>query len=1001
MKIISMNRASFAFILGLSLHLTEVQADTLRESSSSVRFQSSVTGTVRDSRGPLPGVTVMVKGTSIITTTDFDGRYSIQASKRDVLVFSFMGFSTVEKKIEDSLLDIVLSEDATNLKEVVINAGYYSVKDKERTGSIARITSKDLETQPVVNVLAAMQGRIAGVDIIQDSGSPTSGFRVKIRGQNSLRATGNDPLYVIDGVPYSTETIGSNNTSTALAAPASPLTNINPSDIESIEVLKDADATAIYGSRGANGVVLVTTRRAKAGKTSVSFSASTGIGKVTKFINLMDTRAYLEMRREAFANDGISQYPEDAYDINGTWDQNRYTDWQKELLGGTSQIRNYSGSVAGGSELTQFLFSGSLHNETTVQPGDFNYTKAGVHFSSNHTSDNRKFKMTFSAGYTFQDNLQSGTDLTLTARTLAPNAPELYENEGNLNWENGTFSNPLATLESKSTAKVNDLVASTSLLYNLLPGLQLKSSFGFTSLQSNETRTDPSTGYNPAFGMGSESSSLFTSSVDRKSWIIEPQISWDKTIGKAQINLLGGATAQSVVNGRLQQSGFGFTSNSLIENLSSANTKQITVSDETEYRYQAFFVRANFNWDGKYILNLTGRRDGSSRFGPADRFAWFGAAGAAWLFSQEKFLDGNSIISFGKLRASYGTSGNDQIGDYQYIDTYTSAGRSYNGLVGLNPSRLYNPNFGWEINKKLEAAVEMGFFKDRLFLTGAYYRNRSSNQLIGVQLPRTTGFSSINANLDATVQNSGWEFTLRSENIRSKNLTWNTTFNISAAKNNLLAFPGLEGSAYTNTYVIGRSINIAKLYELTGVDSQTGLYTFRDYNGDGIISDPDRQHITDLTPKYFGGIQNQLYYKKFELDFLFQFVKQRNYEYIANTPAGTFNNQAVGMEQRWRMPGDQSDNQLYTSGASGPAVQAYNNYSQSSGIVNDGSYIRLKNIALAYNLPLPENTFKCRIYFQGQNLLTFTPYKGGDPEFRYSGFLPPLRIYSVGIQLNF
>lgn len=1000
MKIISLNKASFAFILGLLLHFSDVQANNLASSSSSIRFQSTLKGTVDDGHGPLPGVTVMVKGTSISTTTDFDGKYSILASKDDIILFSFIGFKTVEKKVESRLMDVTLFEDATNLKEVVINAGYYAVKDKERTGSIARITSKDLETQPVVNMLAAMQGRMAGVDIIQDSGSPTSGFRVKIRGQNSLRAAGNDPLYVIDGVPYSTETIGSNNTSTALAAPASPLTNINPSDIESIEVLKDADATAIYGSRGANGVVLITTRRAKAGKTSMSFSATTGIGKVTRFIDLMDTSAYLEMRREAFVNDGITQYPGDAYDINGTWDQNRNTDWQKELLGGTSEIHNYSGSVSGGSEFTQFLLSGSLHNETTVQPGDFRYKKAGVHFNGSHMSDNRKFKITFSAGYTFQDNLQSGTDLTLAARTLAPNAPAPYDSEGNLNWENGTFNNPFASLESKTTAKVNDLVASTMLSYTVLPGLQLKSSFGFTSLLSNENRTDPSTGYNPAFGMGSESSSLFTSSVERKSWIIEPQVSWDRSVGKIGINLLGGATAQRVLNGRLQQMGVGFSSNSLIENLSSSASKFITVSDETEYKYQAFFIRANLNWDGKYILNLTGRRDGSSRFGPADRFAWFGAAGAAWIFSQEKFLRQSKIISFGKLRASYGTSGNDQIGDYQYADTYSSGGRSYNGLVGLNPSRLYNPNFGWEINRKLEMAVETGFFKDRIFLTTAYYQNRSSNQLIGVQLPRTTGFASVNANLDAEVENSGGEFTLRSENIARADFTWNTTFNISAARNKLLSFPELQGSAYTNTYVIGRSINIAKLYEFTGVDSQTGLYTFKDFNGDGIISDPDRQHVTDLTAKYFGGIQNQLRYRNFELDFLFQFVKQQTYE-LTSPAAGTFNNQSASMAERWSKAGDQSPHQLYTSGSSGPAVQGNNNYSQSSGVIGDGSYIRLKNISLAYNLPLPDNSLKCRIYFQGQNLLTFTSYEGGDPEFRYSGFLPPLRIYSMGIQLNF
>jgi len=1003
MKIISLNKASFAFILGLLLYSAHMQAHRGTARTLPINLQSPVRGIVTDGTIPLPGVTVIVKGTSRSAVTDFDGRYAITAPPGAVLVFSYIGFVSEERTVTGNVLDVALREDSTTLKEVVVNAGYYSIKDKERTGSISRITAKDIEKQPVANVLAAMQGRMAGVDIIQDGGTAGGGFQIKIRGLNSLRRDGNEPLYIIDGVPYSSSSIGSPDTSTATASPTSPLNNINPADIESLEVLKDADATAIYGSRGANGVVLITTKRGKNGRSSVSLSSSTSFGSVTRMLKLMDTPQYLEMRRQAYYNDGISPYPDSAYDINGTWDQKRYTDWQKEFMGGTARISNFTGSVSGGSGFTQYMLSGSYRNETTVLPGDFRYNKASVRFSMNHRSDDSKFTMSFTAGYTNQDNLQAASDLTQTARYLAPNAPALYSADGGLNWENGTFENPMAALESEFRAKTNDMVSNAVLSYKLLPELEIKSSFGYTNLSNDETRTLPSTMYNPAYGIGSESSILSTSNAERTSWVIEPQLRWAHVFGHLAVDALAGATAQQQVDNRLRQMGIGFSSNNLIYNLASASDKYTFVSEEIKYRYQAYFTRLNLNWDQKYIINLTARRDGSSRFGPGNRFAAFGAVGAAWIFTREKFVDENSFLSFGKLRASYGTSGNDQIGDYQFLDTYTASGSIYGGIVGLNPTRLYNPDFGWETNNKFEAALEAGFLQDRIFLSASYYNNRSSSQLVGIPLPGTTGFSSINANLDATVENTGFEFTLRTENFKGKDFEWSTSFNISAAKNKLIEFPNLEGSTYAEKYSIGRSLNIAKLYAFQGVDPQTGLYRFKDYNGDGIISaDKDREVIADLTPKFFGGLQNQLRYKNWNLDFLLQFMHQDNYDYISNTAGGQAVNQRNDMVAAWESPGDIAPFQQNTSGANGQAVQSYSIYSQSDATIVDGSYIRLKNIALTYDLP--EETFKmlrCRIFLQGQNLLTFTPYRGGDPEFRYQGFLPPLKVYTMGVQLNF
>ncbi|MFH6936060.1 SusC/RagA family TonB-linked outer membrane protein [Flavobacterium sp. FlaQc-30] len=989
---------------GFLLSFSHSIAGNLKRHFKSISQQHQVQGTVTDGTNPLPGVTLAIKSKkNNAAISDYNGQYTIATAPNDTLVVSYIGFKTALVPIQGrSSLNIILSYDTTTLQEVRINAGYYSVKESERTGSIAKITSKDIEKQPVSNVLATMQGRMAGVDIIQDSGTPGTGFQIKIRGMNSLREDGNQPLYIIDGVPYSSDAIGYSNTNSGVPTSTGPLNSINPNDIESIEVLKDADATSIYGSRGANGVVLITTKKGKAGKTSFTLNASTGAGWVTAMVPLMNTSEYLEMRRQAFANDGITSYPAAAYDINGTWDQNRYTDWQKELLGGTSAITNLQASITGGSDLTQFLLSGTYRTETTVLPEDFGYDKGAVHFNMNHSSEDKRFKLTFSAGYTFQNNVQPGTDLTRIARTLAPNAPALYDSQGNLNFENNTFRNPLAQLRGVNIGKINDLVANAVLSYSITPHLEIKANLGFTDLKNSEQRLLPSTMNNPALNIGSSRSSIYTNLTARQSWIMEPQIRWFHDFEDSSIDLLIGGTAQHQSTSRLYQSGRGFASNSQITDLSAAVTKSILVNDEILYKYQAFFGRVNYNFKEKYILNLTARRDGSSRFGPGRQFATFGAAGAAWLFSKEDFIKEDSFLSFGKLRASYGTTGSDQIGDYQFLDTYTSSGSAYNGVVGMDPTRLFNPNFSWEINRKLEIALETGFFHDRLFFTAAGYRNRSSNQLVGIPLPATTGFSSVSANLDAVVENSGLEFTLRTINFNNPNFKWSTNFNVTVARNRLVSFPGLEGSTYSNRYVIGKPTTIAKTYQFNGVNPSTGNYEFADLNKDGIISIEDRQTVVDLTPEFYGGLQNTVQYKRLQLDFLFQFVKQLNYDYSSYVPGGSFINQPQDMVHAWNNQGDITPYQINTSGQNSAAVNAYYNYSDSNAGIVDASYIRLKNISLSYDLPLETiKGVQCRLSLQGQNLLTFTPYKNGDPEFRFSGYLPPLQIFTAGVQLTF
>lgn len=966
--------------------------------------QQNITGTVTVDNMPITGVTVTNQNKKITAITDTGGQFSIEGTPGDVLNFSFTGFKTVTLTLSGyESLKIVMQEDTTTLQEVTINAGYYKVKDKERTGSISKITAKDIESQPVTNVLAVMQGRMAGVSITQTTGVPGGSFDIQIRGLNSVRRNGNDPLYVIDGVPYSSEPIGSGQNSAVLPTQPSPLNSINPDQIESIEVLKDADATAIYGSRGANGVVLITTKKGKAGKTRFTANASTGVGTVTRFMDLLNTEQYLAMRNEAFVNDGFTEAPDYAYDVNGTWDRTRYTDWQKELLGKTAQITDFQAGISGGSAQTQFLLSANLNKQTTVFPGNWNYKKGNVHIGINHESDDKRFRSAFTAGYTVQNNLQPRTDLTTTALSLAPNAPALYDAQGGINWENSTWNNPLADLVPQYDAKTYDLIANSVLSYEIAKNLEIKSSFGYTTLTNDEVTVIPSTRYDPAAEIGPEYSQLIVGRATRRSWIVEPQLDWQKQIGYAKIDVLVGGTVQSQKGNLLSQLGSNFSSNSLIYDLASAATVNTLVSTESEYKYQAFFGRVNFNWKDKYIFNLTGRRDGSSRFGPGKQYANFGAVGAAWLFSEEKILKDNPIISFGKLRMSYGITGNDQIGDYQYLQTYASTGVNYNGTIGLQPARLYNPDFGWETNKKFEVGLETGFLKDRIFLTASWYRNHSSNQLTGMPLPGTSGFTSMTINMDATVENTGTEFTLRTVNFQRKDFSWTTNLNLTMARNKLLSFPDLENSVYKNTYVIGESLNIRKVYHSTGVDPQTGLYTFEDADGNGTIDSNDRTRVADFSPKYFAGLQNSIRYKRWQLDFLFQFVKQDNYNEVAffNLPGMMFN-QPVSVLDHWQQPGDVAAHQLYTDGSNFEAFDNYDLYYNSDAAISDASYVRLKNLSLSFDVPDQWlKSLKCRLYFEGQNLLTFTKYTGADPEFKSSGYLPPLRVLSAGVQLSF
>jgi TonB-linked SusC/RagA family outer membrane protein len=968
----------------------------------------SITGKVTDAgtQQPMPGVNIFVKGTTKGTNSDAEGRYSINIQENETLVFSFIGFKTFETPIDGrSIIDIAMEEDIATLDEITVSTGYWETEVRLNPGNIAKVSSEEISRQPVTNPILALQGRVAGVTIVQSTGLPGAGGVVQIRGRtnvNPLRP--GVPLYIVDGVPYSTQAFGTGGVN------VSPLNSISPADIESIEVLKDADATAIYGSRGANGVILITTKKSKAGKagnTSINISFSSGVSQVGHFMDLLNTAQYLEMRKEALKNNGSwplapSEYTK-APDVF-LWDTTRYTDWQKKLIGGTASIINTGVSLSGGSSKTQFLFSGNYNKVGSVFPGDFSYQRASGLFNVNHTSENEKFKFALSANYNLDINELPTEDLTRQAIALAPTAPALFTEDGSINWENNTWQNPIAAYLKREYRAVGDnLITSANFNYEVLPGLQINAALGYNKRNFDQLTTIPVSSVSPNFQSSFNATSTFVNGIV-KTWNIEPRIEYNRAIGKGTVTILAGTTFQETksINEIILASGF--SSDAFLKNIKAASNVTISSFDAYQYRYTAVFGRVNYNLKDTYILNLTARRDGSSRFGPGNQFGNFGALGAAWIFSNEGFIKKNmGLLSFGKLRASYGITGSDNIGNYQYLDSYKS-NTPYQGTTGLVPTRMANDDYGWETTKKMEAGLELGLMNDRIFLSTSFYRNRSSNQLISYPLPVITGQSSVQRNQQATVQNTGWEFVLKTENLARK-VIWTTDFNLTIPQNKLIEYPDLENSPDKTRYVVGEPVTITRGYRYTGVDPLTGYYTVKDLNEDGVLNIDDYVITGNLAQKFFLGMNNSIRFKSFQVDFLWLAVKQTGKSYLTNFGAvytffGAFNQPSVVMN-RWTTPGDVTDIQKF---GTAEGVDAYINLQNSDRALTDASYIRLKNVQVSYQLPVKwiskAKIKNANLYVQGQNLLTFTKYIGLDPESQ-SLSLPPLRTITVGLQMSF
>jgi len=957
----------------------------------------TINGQVTDTTGvSLPGATVKIKHSNTVIITNSEGKFTIEANDGDLIEVSFVGFQPYSFFVRQDLLykKIILHALPSKLNEVQV-IGYGTVSKRLNTGAVSSISATDIEKQPVTNILSTLSGRMPGVFVQTTNGLPGGNINIQIRGKGSIQA-GTDPLYIIDGVPFASSVVPSNDAIAigSLNGVISPFNSINPSDIESISVLKDADATAIYGSRGTNGVVLITTKKGKAGTTKFDVNISQGITKIANEPALLNLQQFLQIRREAFKNDGITPTTANAPELL-LWDTTKYTNWPKSLFGGTGHSTNLQANISGGNENTNFNVSGNYHRESTVLPGDNLYQRGGLYMNLQHTSPNKKFSMLISGSYNSDNNNSTNFVTSVSTAIILPPDYPIYDAAGNYNWN---ITNPEAILQATSKFKTDNLAGNTVLKYVIQPGLDVKVSAGYNKNTINQTEIFPTVSL---FPNSTNYSRFGTYSV--QSVIIEPQVNYNKTFGKSTIALLAGATYQNrTAPGQTIQAS-NFTSQSLMENVGSAATV-VNSNVYTQYKYESLFGRVTYNWQDTYILNATVRRDGSSRFGSDQQFGTFGSVGGAWLFTNENWIKQNLIfLSFGKLRVSYGVTGNDQIPDYQYLSTYGSnQSLNYQTFSALTPTRIANYNFHWETTKKLEFAVDLGFLHDRILLTVDRYQNKSDDQLVAYAIPSITGFTTYQANLPAVVENTGWEFELNTKNISTKNFKWSTSFNLTLPKNILKSFNDFSTSSYAQTLQIGYDITRIYGYQLLGVDPATGKASYATQPGSSSTSPYLFNTLGKQTPDFYGGIGNSFSYKRWQLDLFSQFAKQMAKGGLFTSPGLKYNNYLL-TQNRWSRPGD------ITNVPKASTISDFY-YTGSSANFFNTSYFRLKNAAISYSFS-PEWLKKLtlnnlKVYAEGQNIFTLWDKNSAilDPE---SGALtsavkniPPMRTIIVGLQIG-
>ncbi|QEC44730.1 SusC/RagA family TonB-linked outer membrane protein [Pseudobacter ginsenosidimutans] len=981
---------------------------------------------------PLGGVSVVVKRTKKGTVTDSKGSFSIEAETGDILSISFVGYSNQEVKVTGITLLIRLKVSHAILDETQITA-YGKTSKRLSTGSIGTVKAEDIEKQPVMTVLDAIAGRVPGILINPVSGNSAAPVSVSIRGRNGINPLAlADPLYVIDGMPMSTQnaspltghlpvSMGAVQGGVTNTSGENPLLSIHPRDIESISILKDADATAIYGSRGANGVILITTKKAKSGPASFNLNVSNGIRMLARFPKLMKTEQYLAVRREAFQNDGILPDATNAPDLV-TWDPNKYTDWQRELAG-TGSYLDVNASVSGGMPQSAYRLSASYGNQKEVMNNGGKNIRGTFSSNFSHTSRDQKFDFGISNSLTLTE---VNAFAIVPPGGLAPNAPDIYNENGEFNFEPYRIQNisafPFNALKRPSKSKTFSFRGLVDLKYEILKGLTLSAKAGYMFSSNDNSFYMPAASIDPIMSFFSIANADYGKSIS-KNWQVEPQLQYNTYIGKGNLSVQLISNLQTEISSSESIHAEDFPNDAMMK--SHNNAKNITITEGyKEYKYLSVSGIVRYAWDNKYILSLNARRDGSSRFGPGRQFGNFGSVALAWIASDEKWMKAilPSWFSFLKLRGSYGTTGSDPSANYEYLSRWARNSIldipytlfNYNGIDAFHMVTPLNQDFRWEATTKAQLAATFGFWQDRINLDVEFYQNNSGNQLASMPIPSLTGFKTALTNWPAEVRNSGIEISSRARIIESKNWNLSLNFNVGHNRNKLMSFPNLEKSSFSGKLKVGYSTTSRILLHYTGIDPLTGSYTFEDRNKDGKVTagfttfpnnaEDDRYVLIETLPKYSGGFGFQLGYKELSISSQFYFVNKLRSDPYLNSVPGMMYNMPMPDEiknNHWQQPGDQVKYPRYTTNASnlGPLYASDGSYS-------NGSYLRWQNLSVSWRLPTSWlNRIKMKnanISIDTQNLLVISAYKDLDPEIIVSNFSSPTpRIITTRISFTF
>lgn len=1033
-------------------------------------FAQNVTikGTVTDANGEsLIGVTVKVQETTIGTITDADGIFTLLNVHPNVaLEISYVGMETQIIPLNGRVfINVILREDSETLDEVVV-VGYGTQRKRDLTGAIASVSGDALGEMPVLSFDQALQGKVAGVEITQTTGAPGGNVNIVVRGISSITG-GNSPLYVIDGFPIGSGGGGSDlssfsSTSYSAAGLAgttankiNPLSSINPNDIESIEILKDASATAIYGSRGSNGVIIITTKRGKQDKINIDLNVSYGIQQVSKKLELMNPREFAEFvvegRDNAWIYSGGKASDPNEIRSQSTWVKPEYrnssllpiqgTDWQ-DVIFRAAPVQNYQLSASGGTEKVKYLISGGYFSQEGIVIGS-DYDRFNIRSNIDvQLTDRIKLGSTISGSYGYGDFARTEGHLQYrgiiqAALASSPTIP-VYDETGEPMTELGDplgvpVENPINIDRHFSDRRNQTNVLTNNFLdFQIIDGLNFRTSLG-VNFSYGQTKLWKSS----KIGLGVTPTAPATAAViDKKSfnWLNENTLNYRRIFNDLHdLNILGGLTVQKD-NFNLLSAGATDFPTDYVTYLS-AGTVNAGTNYDSEWSLVSLLGRVNYVYDGKYMLTATVRRDGSSRFGNQNKWGTFPSVSVGYRLSEEKFMQNLDFLSNLKIRLSYGEAGNNLIGNYAHIGLLTPADyvNNNNKEPGLVTNSMENDNLTWEKSKQFNIGLDLGLFNDRITLVADAYRDYKTDLLLAVQLPAASGFNSSIQNI-GEIENKGVEIGLNTDNVISKNFRWSSTFNISANKNEVKKL-ATENARITNSSVqvtqVGAPISSFYLMKVLGVfknqaeiesghplqhpDTQPGDLKFKDVDNNGTITSSDKEIVGDPWPDFTWGLGNVFSYKNISLSiFINGSQGAMTYMNLGETlinSAGV-QNQLEMVNRRWKSESEPGD------GLVPRAIR--NNYAlsmtPSSRLLFDASYIRIRDITLSYDFP--ERMIRSlhmqglNAYFNISNLHTFTDYPGYDPEATVGGdnlarsgidegVYPLARTFSFGVKLSF